>query len=166
MSDLVSIRYIGVKPLARGTVANRKDIIWQGRGDVQDVDSMVAKRLLDFPTTFILASDKWVKNADMQVEAVETESSVVCGGQIDTYGLADAVESAEDQEEALEEDKPEISYNEREEGIIKAIKLLDPDNPNEYSSRGKPKVSAVNAIFSEIATAAEIESAYKQMKGE
>jgi hypothetical protein len=160
MTELVGVRYIGKKAVGLGTVAKRKDIIWQGYGDVQKVEPVAAKRLMDFPTVFIHEDDEWVKNPQ-KAEVVSPQAEEAPPAEtVKRHGLEPVAK------EEPEEEKPVIQYDKRQEGITKAIRLLDEDNPEHYSSRGKPKVAAVNAIFSENATAAEVEAAFKLIKGE
>ncbi|MBF0339450.1 MAG: hypothetical protein HQL95_00625 [Magnetococcales bacterium] len=51
------IRYIGNKPFKRDTVT-KSGTVWQGRGDVQEVDDKFAEKLLLFPDIWEVAVEE------------------------------------------------------------------------------------------------------------
>lgn len=151
----VNIAYIGNKTQKRDTVAYT-GAIWSGFGDVQVVDARAASLLLKHPTVWC-KQDQLESIKEKLKAGIENEAQQQAGQQ-----AQQEADKAEADAEKPQEDTAKI------EAIKSAILALDPTNPEHYTTKGKPKIDAVNVLMPEDLTAdgKEVEAIFKALGGE
>jgi hypothetical protein len=160
----VEIAYIGRKEIKQDTLC-RTGVTWFGQFDIQTVEAVPASRLLKFPSVFIradkleeymealedsLAEDD--KEDDKEYETFDQESTTQ-----DSPSLADAEKTSDPAEDEAREKAIEA--------IQAVIISLDQENPDHFTTRGKPKSEAVRTRMPDIEVSVEdIAEAFKSLE--
>ena len=153
-SQPVAIAYIGNKEIKQDTQC-RTGVTWYGQFNVQAVDPVPASRLLKFPSVWIRAEDLDKYKESIEATLVEDEKEEV---------TASETESNTAPAEPEKEDATGESGVDRTEAIQTVILSMDQENPDHFTSGGKPKIEAVRARMTdcEISTA-EVTEAWKKL---
>lgn len=156
----VEIAYIGTKEVKQDTLC-RTGVVWFGQFDIQTVEAVPASRLLKFPSVFIRA-----EKLEEYMEALE-ESLAEDSAQIDDLSTEQV---AQDSPSLVDAEKlPDTAEDEASAKVIEAIQAviisLDQENPDHFTTRGKPKAEAVRARMPDLEVSAEdIAEAFKSLE--
>lgn len=158
----VEIAYIGTKEIKNDTLC-RTGVVWFGQFDIQTVDPVAASRLLRFPSVFIRADKLEQYMEDLEKSLVE-----------DGVGKDESDQSSDDSGQQSEPTLSNGSTHESPgneavtknfESIQSVILSLDSENPDHFTTKGKPKVEAVRARMPDVEVSADdVAEAYKGLE--
>jgi hypothetical protein len=156
----VEIAYIGRKEIKQDTLC-RTGVTWFGQFDIQTVEAVPASRLLKFPSVFIRAEKLEVYMAALEDSLAEDSAQIddVSTEQVaqDSPSLVDAGKTS---------DPVEDEANAKAIEAIQAVIIsLDQENPDHFTTRGKPKSEAVRARMPDVEVSVEdIAEAFKSLE--
>jgi hypothetical protein len=131
------LQYIGKKAEKPDNICNT-GLMWHGTGDVKEVPSVVAERLLQH-------TDIW---RDVTEEVESGKGAPSLGGTVDNPHLPDST----------------VQFTGgREEQILKALHVMDESNPEHYKD-GYPSIAVVEGILSYEITPDELRLVVEDMQ--
>jgi hypothetical protein len=146
----VEIAYIGAKEIKHDTLC-RTGVVWFGQFDIQTVEAVPASRLLKFPSVFIRAA-----KLEEYMEALE-ESLAEDSAQIDDLSTEQVAQDSLSLADAeIAKDPVEEASKKEIEAIQTVILSLDSENPDHFTTRGKPKAEAVRARMPDVDVSADV----------
>lgn len=141
----VEIAYIGTKEVKQDTLC-RTGVVWFGQFDIQTVEAVPASRLLKFPSVFIRAAKLEEYMAALEESLAEDSAQI---DDLSTEQVAQDSPSLADAEIAKDPAEDEASKKEIE-AIQTVILSLDSENPDHFTTRGKPKAEAIRARMPDV----------------
>jgi hypothetical protein len=158
----VEIAYIGTKEIKNDTLC-RSGVTWFGQFDIQSVDPVAASRLLRFPSVFIRADKLEAYMEDLEESLAEDGTDDEVADQ-DAPSLADADKTLST-DDAIPDPAEDGAKLKAIEAIQTVIISLDQENPEHFTTKGKPKVEAVRSRMPDVEVSADdVAEAYKGLE--
>jgi hypothetical protein len=156
----VEIAYIGAKEIKHDTLC-RTGVTWFGQFDVQTVEALPASRLLKFPSVFIRAEKLEVYMAALEDSIAEDDKAVDTDAQESATQDSPSLVDAEKTSDPVEDEAKAKAI----EAIQAVIISLDQENPDHFTTRGKPKSEAVRGRMPDVEVSVEdIAEAFKSLE--